>query len=227
MQLEKPGSAKALFKFNDNSVETATFQMKSSGDVVYQAGPSIWYVTYADKTFRDLEYEIKYATIYALYKGDTSHYPVGGHYFWKNEWLVYRGNGGMWAYHFLQAGPQPYDVLPVVLDYHIPNYAPCGESGQISYGGKAFLWRYPQVLTNGTLMMLTLESTDGATGATGHIRALDSPIFVAATNCTTPCLDQGNGGHGTCAAATCNCNTGWTGPGCTTNMTSAPYKLTL
>lgn len=216
--MAKPGSAKALFKFDPDAQETATFQMGSAGDVVYQTSASIWYVTYnPDVTFRDLKYEIEYATTYAMLPNDTSHYPTGGPYFWRNQWLVYQGNGGHWAYEFLAPGNPPYNVLPVVLDFSNPNDAPCGQPPiGLQYGGRTYLWRNPQIAANGTIFFLTLESTDGATGATGHIWGVNSPLFVSSSSCSPSCVDQGNGGHGTCAAGQCWCNTGCSGTGCET-----------
>ena len=207
--MKTPKSARYMFKNNDDA--TSTFQMSETGNVVYQNSKHIWYVTYPDLIFRDLNYEIQFATIYQLYNGSTVHFPSGGVYFWKDEWLHYQGNGGFWAYHFLQSGSQPFDVLPVVLDFNIPNYADCGQTD--STYGKSFQFNELQIAANGTLYVRALTSVDGAHGATGPIFGINSAITVPNSACSS-CLDQGNGGNGTCANAVCHCNSGCSGSDC-------------
>lgn len=208
-----PNSAKFMFKNGDP--ETSKFQMDgSTGNVVYQNDNGIFFVTYGNTpVFRNLQYEIKFATTYELYSGSTAHYPTGGSYFWKDEWIVYQGNGGFWAYHFNQPNQQPpLAVLPVVLDYTVPDYSACGENPS-SYG-QMFTWRDVFVAQNGTMFFRALSSVDGAVGATGPLFAVQSPIFVKTSQCDPSCVDQGLGGHGTCAAGRCICNIGCSGQGC-------------
>lgn len=75
--------------------------------------------------------------------------------FWRwGDWLVYGGSGGIFAYN-LKTGT----VAPVLLEPHD--------------GPLRIVYRYPVVLTDGTMFVTGLESTSGSVGADGPIWRVD------------------------------------------------------
>jgi hypothetical protein len=145
--------------FLGNQTEIAGSVQFGPDGVTFEDSTGLKYYSYSGGSLRDLSAEIQAASYKVNDTYESAHYfysaSTDNNFARWNDWVVYTGNDGIFAYDLTTKAVAPILLSPLSDNMNRTDY------------------RYPVTLDDGTLYVVGLMSTDGAVGADGPVFSVD------------------------------------------------------